>query len=114
MGTKTMTAKYAGTCTACKAPIARGQRIEWRRGAGARHVDCAKPGAPTGPTMWSGGRLVELPPLDRACKHCGSAMVWGALGFAICRPCEARKALEERMERLTRDYVSAGLGEENF
>jgi hypothetical protein len=42
---KTMTAKYPGTCTACGKAIARGELIQWSRGAGARHAACQASGA---------------------------------------------------------------------
>jgi len=35
----TITAKFAGTCTACKRAIAPGQSILWARGAGSRHAN---------------------------------------------------------------------------
>lgn len=35
----TITAKYAGRCQKCGAPIAAGQPIEWEKGQGARHVN---------------------------------------------------------------------------
>jgi len=40
----TITAKFASTCTACKGTITPGQRIDWTRGVGSRHIlaaDCA-------------------------------------------------------------------------
>ena len=44
----TITAKYAGTCTACHQPIAAGQQVEWERGVkGARHTHCAAAGGVT-------------------------------------------------------------------
>jgi len=36
----TITAKYAGTCPACRQPIAPGQKVEWAKGSQARHVTC--------------------------------------------------------------------------
>ena len=36
-----ITAKYASTCSCCRAPIAVGTRIEWAKGAPAKHVECA-------------------------------------------------------------------------
>jgi DnaJ-class molecular chaperone len=35
-----MTAKYKGTCTACKGEILPGDKIYWSRGGGASHVNC--------------------------------------------------------------------------
>ena len=37
----TITAKYAGTCPACRQPIAPGQKVEWAKGSQARHVACS-------------------------------------------------------------------------
>lgn len=35
-----MRAKYPGTCTVCKGPIAAGQVMLWHRATGAQHVGC--------------------------------------------------------------------------
>jgi hypothetical protein len=37
---KTITARYAGECSACGGAIAPGDLIFWQRGTGARHVTC--------------------------------------------------------------------------
>jgi len=37
----TITAKYRGTCRVCGGAISVGDRIEWSKSGGARHVDCA-------------------------------------------------------------------------
>lgn len=38
----TMTAKFAGTCSTCKARINAGDRIEWTKGVGAKHATPAQ------------------------------------------------------------------------
>lgn len=38
-----MKSKFAGTCTACKGPIAADSPIIWSRGAGAKHEVCPAP-----------------------------------------------------------------------
>jgi hypothetical protein len=35
-----ITAKFASTCSCCRAPIAVGSKIEWSKGSPARHVAC--------------------------------------------------------------------------
>ena len=39
-----MQSKFAGTCTECKNKMPEGTKILWRKGAGAKHVEC--PAAP--------------------------------------------------------------------
>lgn len=56
----TMTAKFAGRCSTCGGRIAAGTQIEWSKGAGARHVECASGAAATpavqpGPIALHGG-----------------------------------------------------------
>jgi len=36
-----ITAKYPGRCACCSQPIAAGAKIEWSKGAPARHQACA-------------------------------------------------------------------------
>ncbi len=36
-----ITAKFASTCSCCRAPIAVGSKIEWSKGQPARHVACS-------------------------------------------------------------------------
>ena len=55
----TITARYASTCPCCRAPIAVGSKVEWRKGSPARHVTCAgtsaaAPRAPSRGRMGSG------------------------------------------------------------
>lgn len=50
----TITAKFDGICNACKGKIRKGERIEWCKGYGSRHVDnCATPRATARP--WNDG-----------------------------------------------------------
>jgi hypothetical protein len=35
-----MPARFAGTCTDCGKPIARGAMIQWQKGRGAQHAAC--------------------------------------------------------------------------
>jgi hypothetical protein len=35
-----ITAKFASTCSCCRAPISVGSKIEWSKGSPARHVAC--------------------------------------------------------------------------
>ena len=37
-----ITAKFASTCSCCRQPIAVGSKIEWSKGAPAKHVACAQ------------------------------------------------------------------------
>lgn len=37
----TITAKYPGTCKRCGKGIRAGEQIEWVKGQGANHIDCA-------------------------------------------------------------------------
>jgi len=39
----TIKAKYPGKCGACGGTIARGDQINWSKGAGANHIDCGVP-----------------------------------------------------------------------
>ena len=37
-----ITSKYKGTCKSCGGSIRRGEKIDWSKGSGARHIDCAE------------------------------------------------------------------------
>lgn len=37
----TITAKYDGRCRVCSGQIHAGEKIEWSKSSGARHIDCA-------------------------------------------------------------------------
>ena len=37
----TMTAKYNGTCRTCGKSITKGEKIEWTKDGGAKHISCA-------------------------------------------------------------------------
>lgn len=38
-----ITAKFAGTCPACKGRFEAGAQVEWKKGQKARHVSCEEP-----------------------------------------------------------------------
>jgi hypothetical protein len=40
-------AKYASSCACCSQPIQVGSKIEWRKGAAAKHAACAQGSAST-------------------------------------------------------------------
>lgn len=44
-----MSARFPGRCTACGGHIQPGDRIDWTKGAGARHVKCSAAKAPSAP-----------------------------------------------------------------
>ena len=53
---KQMAAKYSGTCKHCGGGIAKGEQIEWSKGQGASHADCARMRA-TKRTPMTGARV---------------------------------------------------------
>jgi hypothetical protein len=63
-----ITAKFASVCPCCNARIAVGSRVEWSKGASARHVACAG-SAPV--SRVSAARSAPRPTSRRPWRPCG-------------------------------------------
>ena len=64
-----ITAKFASTCSCCRSAIAVGSKIEWTKGAPARHVTCAGPGVSS--VRAAAPRIATTSPRGRRWQPCG-------------------------------------------
>lgn len=92
----TITAKFASICPGCSKPIRPGDKVEWERGAKAKHSSCAGGGEP--PTAGSspaapGPRSLSVSQDGRRCYITGDTMaVRGLLRDGGCHWDAERKA----------------------
>jgi len=72
----TITAKYPGKCACCGLPISVGSKIEWSKGAAARHVACGPVSAVPARRV-SAGYTRRPYGATRACRTGGNCSSFG-------------------------------------
>lgn len=80
--TKTMLAKYAGTCQTCAKPITRGDLIYWSRYSGTRHANCHHN---------HNTAAAQVAPCWDCKDPNGRLRSYGAATPCLCDPCEAKR-----------------------
>jgi len=108
----TITAKFAGRCTRCGGRFPVGEKIEWKHGAGAKHVKCPSWERGTGaehvkcPVNNAGPK--KLGQLWEECPLCGREPVYMPLN--LCEHCWPTTPVQPGIDISCREPYRRGIG----